>query len=184
MNNKKGIIFVIAVVIVIAVLGIIALLTNVLNFEHIPDENGTDTNLTTMTIQDLETRNYRYGAKNYCIKSTLSRECSAFSVHSGTGASDVNRSSITHTADLMSGIMIAQEEYASEGEDITYTIESVLTSGNMQIIIIGPDLDQEAVVPVNESTIITLENCEKGDYLVIVGAESAEFTLDIDVDVE
>jgi hypothetical protein len=60
------------------------------------------------------------------------------------------------------------------------TITNQVSEGNFEIIVIGPNKTIVEEVNVNTTTTVTIPSTDEGEYFVVIGAESAVVTIDIE----
>ncbi len=176
--GKKGILLFFGLMVAIVVIAFLSF-----DKSHIEDTNGDLTTLETMTTNDIAKNWYDYNAKNLCIRTTSSSECSYISGSSGSGPHEDTKYDAKYSATLLSGTIFIRAIRINSGEQLIISLTTELTSGNMEVILMDPDGNIEHEFLLNTTDSISLSNTTIGYYYVIMGGESAEFELDIDTEV-
>lgn len=159
---------------------ILFLITTILLFsltacmDHITDDNGSDTSLSTFTIQDKLDEG-SFSSRGGSSMTT----CSGGTTHSMM-YEEIDCGSMTMSYSIFSGISKIHVSDMSEGDTLSLTITSTLTSGNLEIVIIDPSDTILTTINVGETVTYTIETTISGEYFVLIGGESAEFDIEID----
>lgn len=144
--------------------------------KHIEDTNGEITTLESIDIGEMLVQNYssysaymsskRYSGDSTGIVGRLERQKTDFDI-------------IRFSTKKLSGIMIAQTTNCNKNDNLTFTIDSTLISGNMEIVVVAPDNTLVQNVQVNTKQTIHIANTQEGVYKVVIGAESAELNIEV-----
>jgi len=142
--------------------------------EHIEDTNGEDTALVTFTIQE------KLDAGSFSSRGSSSTTiCSGGTTYSMMYEEiDCNYMYVSYG--LFSGMEKIQATDATDGETIEFIITPLLTSGNLEVVLVDPEDQIIATFPVNQTTTYTVDNATDGLYFIIVGGESTAYTIEID----
>ena len=140
---------------------------------HIEDSNGDSKELAVITDADIQ--NGTYGS--VCLMTSTYREGYKDSGVTG-GYKEEDNTHNRLTVKKFSGIQIANV-CKGNGSDVTYTIESTVSSGNFKIVIMDEENQILHVVPIDEKATVTVPT-EKGKlYFVTYAGESAEIKVEL-----
>ena len=169
--SKKQIILLIAMVISAVILVIIFI--PIINDLHIEDTNG---DVTTLVEIDLEQRieDGKYGSVN----DNTSTICTGREASSGVGE-DFNCDYVRYSSKKSSGVTVLHfTRVYKVNETIEIDMDIEHTSGNIEIYVIGPDKQILQRITEIKSQSIIINVTELGDYKIVFGMESAEFTVE------
>jgi hypothetical protein len=144
------------------------------NYKHIEDTNGAVTNLETIHLSDKDVTN-------------RIRYLESFSGHTYSGSqSGVKGKFDEQDYDFMkyktkkfSGVKVVHATKVKNHMKLVLEIESELKSGNLEIIVVGPNHELIEQVEINSKKQIVINSTIEGDYLIIIGGESAQYRLEI-----
>lgn len=145
---------------------------------HIEDINGDDTSLASIDLAS------KIESGSYSSRSSLSS-----TYYSGDSTycfldDDIDYDNMDITYGLISGVTKLQCSDMSQGETLTLTINSTLTEGNLEIVVVGPNNTIVETVAVNEIVTVTIPSTDEGEYFVVIGAESAKVSIEIDREID
>ena len=140
---------------------------------HIEDTNGDAKELAVIT--DAEIQSGAYNNTKYMSSSYVERKTPS-GVTGGYRDEDTNYSRLT--AKKFSGIQLINV-CKGNGADVTYTIDSTVSSGNFKIVVMDETHQILKAVPIDEKTTVTIPT-EKGKlYFVAIAGESAEIKVEL-----
>lgn len=169
-DNKKRVclgIIISVILVVIAVVAVILMHPSV----DITDNNGDDTNLAVLSMDDLLSNSDKYSALGF--KSTF---CGNSTTVVGTLA-DLDRDVCEYRVKRISGVKTLHVTKTTN-EELTLDVTSTLTSGNAEIII-TVDGHYYQNIEINNTERIVLSDIAGKLVTVILGAESAELSVAI-----
>ena len=140
---------------------------------QIEDTNGDAKELAVITDADIQDGTY---GSTMLVSSTYSEGHNTSGVVGGNKDKDnsYNRLSVKK----FSGILTVNV-CKGNGADVTYTIESTVSSGNFKMVIMDEDHQILHVVPIDEKATVTIPT-EKGKlYFVTIAGESAEIKVEL-----
>ncbi|MDD3477338.1 MAG: hypothetical protein PHP32_00470 [Candidatus Izemoplasmatales bacterium] len=140
---------------------------------HIEDLNGDDTSLATINL-DSSISSGSYSSTYSLTSSSYSggrTYCFSYD--------DIDYDNINLTYSMISGVQKVSCSDMSEGDELSLTITSDLSEGNLEIAVVGPNNTLIQTVTANATTTVTIPSTAEGEYFVVVGAESAKFSMSI-----
>ena len=177
MKHKKVLVIVLiifaALLLVGLPVGFVAWRVSVMANRQIEDVNGDSKELAVFTDEDIQADDY--GCVTYM---------------SGWSSSGVNTSGVSgiyedddndysrFTAKKMSGIATVNA-YLGDGNDVTYTVESTVSSGNFKIVITDEDGKIIQTVPIDQKATVTISAQAGKLYFVKYVGESAEIQVEL-----
>ena len=140
--------------------------------KHIEDTNGDQTELVTINLSDeiQKTRN---------LSTVASRRYSGGSSQVIGRLKDKDFDTLNYTVKKFSGVQTLLATQLNENETLQLTIDNKLKGGNLEIVIVDPNNQIIQEVPVNTIETIQIDATRKGTYRVVIGGESANFTIEI-----
>ncbi len=140
---------------------------------QIEDTNGDSKELAVITDADIQGGTY---GCTMLVASTSSEGHNTSGVVGGHKEKDNDHNRLT--VKKFSGIYVANV-CRGNGSEVTYIIESTVTSGNFKIVILDEDHQILQVVPIDEKATVTIPT-EKGKlYSVTIVGESAEIKVEL-----
>lgn len=140
---------------------------------HIEDTNGDDTSLETIDlVADVE-------AGSYSSRTELAATVSSGDTTYCFSYDDIDYDNISLTYGKITGVEKIHCSDMNVGEELTLTITSTVLSGNLEILVVGPDKTTHFEVEVNTTDTITISPTAEGEYFVVIGGESAEVEIEI-----
>jgi hypothetical protein len=141
---------------------------------HIEDSNGDDTTLETIDLES-SIKDGSYSS----ISSLTSSSYSGGTTYSFS-YSDIDYDYVSLSYGKISGTTKIHCSDMGQGEELVLTITNQVSEGNFEIIVIGPNKTIVEEVNVNTTTTVTIPSTDEGEYFVVIGAESAVVTIDIE----
>lgn len=144
---------------------------------QIEDTNGSLTELTTINLIE-EVQNNTFTSS----WASTTRRYSGNTSGVNPRYEDEDYDYIKYKVNKMSGVDTLQATMAKRNERLSIEIDCQLKRGNLEIIIVDPnnELVKKVTTFFNGQEIVTIEHTLEGMYRVIVGGESAEFTMIIE----
>lgn len=140
---------------------------------QIEDTNGDSKELAVITDSDIQDGTY---GSTMLVSSTYSEGHNTSGVVGKHKEEDNDHNRLT--VKKFSGIQIANV-CKGNGSDVTYTLESTVSSGNFKIVIMDEEHQILHVVPIDEKATVTVPT-EKGKlYFVAYAGESAEIKVEL-----
>ena len=141
--------------------------------QHIEDVNGEETDLATLNLENAILEG------SYSSVFATSRQIYSGGTTYSFSYRDIDYDNIEVTYTKFSGISKVHCSDMDAGEELVLTITSSLTSGNFEIVVIGPDKAIIETVNINETITVTIPSTLEGEYFVVIGGESAIASIQI-----
>lgn len=142
--------------------------------KHIEDTNGDQTELVTINLSDeIQKKREIY------VSTVASRRYSGGSSQVIGRLKDKDFDTLNYTVKKFSGVQTLLATQLNENETLQLTIDNKLKGGNLEIVIVDPNNQIIQEVPVNTIETIQIDATRKGTYRVVIGGESANFTIEI-----
>lgn len=140
---------------------------------HIEDTNGDSKELAVITDSDIQDNTY---SSVMSMSSTYSEGYNTSGVIGQYREEDDNHSRLS--AKKFSGVRVANV-CRGNGKEVTYTIESTVSSGNFKIVILDEDHQILEVVPIDEKATVKISTEAGNLYFVTYAGESAEIKVEL-----
>ena len=140
-----------------------------------PDKNGEDKSLCLITDDLILQHTEEYRAIKYHFETKGGEKSSSGIIGH---FSDCDREYVEVRAGMLSGIYVCNA-YIGSGEQVTYAIESTVTSGNLRIIITDGNNVILHDVPIDSTETISFTADKDKTYYVKLVAESAKLEVKV-----
>lgn len=168
MKNKNFLFRFSAILLSLCLAGTSLASCTLLTSSQIKDTNGDAKDLAVITDDDIQ--NGAYGSV-FLMSSTYSEGYNTSDVVGGHKEEDHDYSRLS--AKKFSGVHI-ENAFLGNGSDVTYVIESTVSSGNFKIVIMDEDHQILEVVPIDEKATVKISTEAGKLYFVTYAGESAE----------
>ncbi len=141
--------------------------------EHIEDGNGEDYHLATLTEADVA---------GTSINSLVSGESmSTKRIHKTimTQYEDIDNDETRVHYGKFSGVRSLAAVSLTEGDCVTFSLNSTIESGNLMILLVSPSNEAVYTFMLNQPDTFTFEAAESGVYFVRIGGESFKGSIEV-----
>jgi len=140
--------------------------------EHIDDMSQNTTDLVIVKYEDmLETKVNHIGDR------TSLRHSGKTTGIDESSLKGFDYKHIDYKVKKLSGIKVLQATKVQSNQKLTIEVKNELSRGNLKIIIVSPDNTLVDTIDVNSNKVIEIKHTIEGIYRVVVGSESAEFSI-------
>jgi hypothetical protein len=146
--------------------------------DHIEDTNGDDTSLETFTIQE------KLDEGTFSTRGSSSTTVCSGGTTYAMMYEEIDCGYLSQSYGIFSGVSKVHATDMFDGETLTFVITTTIDAGNLEVVIVDPNDDIVATIAVNGTATYTIDNTIDGIYFVVIGGESAEFSIEIDRTIE
>lgn len=176
-SKRWQVLIVIAIVIAVIVCGVIMVINRYRTAikMQIEDKNGDDKSLCVITDEMIKDYDHTY----YAIR--LTRYCKGLNsshVSGENGIEKFDNSYISIKTKKLSGVYLCNV-YLGSGKTVTFSVKSVVKSGNLKMVIMNSRWEIIQVIPIDQTAEIRFTGLSNELYFLKCAGESAEFEIEI-----